>query len=161
MKGFYVNMNKKLLVIIISVFMLLSMAACGDSSEDATEGANTIDVTLEAEVANDSATPQFRITSNLPDETELMLTLEQGDYSAQTKVYLSSGEAISEVFSNNGEALSGNYVLRVTMPVANTQADSVKEIIGEGAENLSGPLVKESEMEGFGKVVEAEFDFEF
>lgn len=137
------------------------MTACGNNDEVAVEETNTLEVTLDAEIAGGGSTPQFKITSNLPDKTELMLTLEQGDYSAQTKVYLSGGEAVSESFSNNGEALSGDYILRVTMPVANTQADSVKEIIGEAAENLSGPLVKESEIEGFGNTVEAEFSFTF
>lgn len=47
------------------------------------------------------------------------------------------------------------------MPVASTQADSVKAEIGEDAENLSGPLVKDSEIEGLGNIVETEFEFSF
>ena len=47
------------------------------------------------------------------------------------------------------------------MPVAEVQPDSVKEVIGDGAENLSGPLIVKAEIDGLGNTAEAEFDFSF
>lgn len=78
-------MSKKLLALMIALLMVVSITACGGGSDEPTEeleDSNTIEVTLVAEVAGGGSTPQFKITSNLPDETELLLTLEQGDYSA-------------------------------------------------------------------------------
>ena len=63
----------------------------------------------------------FDMDTNLPDKTEMMLTLSKGDYNTeesftgQEKVTVKYGKAGSEGFSNKGEALSGEYDLSVSV----------------------------------------------
>ena len=96
----------------------------------------------------------FDIDTNLPDETVLMLTLSKGDYNTeesftgQEKVTVKDGKADSEGFSNKGEALGGEYDLSVSMSLPSTQEDSVREVIGENGEYMTGSLVQKSDISG-------------
>ena len=148
---------KKIVIIVLTVLLAAVMCSCGDNAEKS----SGIDVSIKAKTTNDSGTPKFTVTSNLPDNTELLITLEKADYTGQTKLKLKDGKAVTEAFSDNGKALSGDYTLKVVVPVAKVQPKSVQETIGEKGENLKGDCVKESEIEGMGKFVEKEFEFSF
>ena len=92
----------------------------------------------------------FDIDTNLPDETEFILTLSKGDsntddYSiAQAKVAISDGKAASDPFSNKGEPLTGDYDLVISMSRPKLQSAAVQAVIGENGEYITGPLVDAS-----------------
>jgi hypothetical protein len=84
----------------------------------------------------------FLIETNLPDETELSLTLKGRGYIAQGEAIVKDGQAVSPVFTNHGNALDGNYELQVLMPIPNVQSDYVKHFIGNYGQYLKGEYVK-------------------
>lgn len=86
----------------------------------------------------------FVIETNLPDETELGITLDGKGYLAQGKAYVKDGKAVTDRFTNNGEQLVGDYTLEVIMPIVSVQSDNVKKIIGNNGEYLTGPYVEEA-----------------
>ena len=120
------------------------------------------EVTIDATAKWDGNSVKFEINTNLPNDTELMLSLRSGDYNTdsnwtgQTKVKISDGKAESEGFSNKGEKLSGDYDLDVSMSLPRLQADSVRAVIGENGEYMTGPLVEKSSI-GESNVVSALF----
>lgn len=139
-----------LVIIICIVGMLIS---CDNSNTNDTVTPSVINVSITA-VANPNNS--FTVSTNLPDGTSLMLTLSADNYSAQDEVCVYNGKATSSVFTDNGSALSGTYKLDVVMPAANIQSQSVKDIIGDNGEYLSGDLVKPFLNS---KVVESTFEF--
>ncbi len=119
----------------------------------------TIDVALDATNETTSEGTIFTIETNLPDGMTLMLTLSGDNYTAQTKVTVTDGTAVSEAFSNKGASLSGNYELKITSGLATTQSGEVQSIIGADGENLSGEYVEEDSSGK--KTITAIFDFSF
>lgn len=119
-------------------------------------------VELSVSAGGDAGKPEFIINTNLPDETELMLSLSGGDYMAQTKVTVENGTAISEAFSDKGEALSGVFSLDVSMSLPRLQPDFVRSVIGEHGENISGQYVEKDDITGENWVnAEAIYEYEF
>lgn len=120
-----------------------------------------ITVEISVDVGGDAGKPEFTINTNLPDETEFMLTLSgKNNFMAQTKVTVENGHATSEVFSNNGEALSGAFSLDVSMSLPRLQSDAVRSVIGETGENIAGPFVETDEITGDNWVFTTfEYDF--
>lgn len=104
----------------------------------------------------------FNIATNLPDTAELLLTLSNGDYNdntsttAQAKVTVKDGKAISEPFSNGDSPLNGNFDLCVSMSLPSLQTKEVREVIGENGENMRGDLVEKTTTGG-SNVVKALF----
>lgn len=91
---------------------------------------------------------KFKILTNLPDETELMFSLEKGDYMGQDKVVVKNNFAETDFFSFKGSELKkGTYSLEITTPLTWAQeSDKVKEILGEKGKNLKGKyVVKEND----------------
>lgn len=92
----------------------------------------------------------FEVDTNLPDETELMLTLSKGDYNtddsftASTKVTVNNGIAKCDGFSNKGEKLSGEYDLCVSMSLPSIQTDAVRDVIGQNGEYMIGEYIDKS-----------------
>lgn len=118
-------------------------------------------VSFDVTAGGENGNTVFYIKTNLPDETELMLTLDNGNgYRGQTHCVVANGEAVSDVFSNGGEALSGDYVLTISMSLPKLQSESVRAVIGEKGEFISGPYVEVSEITGE-NVVSAAFNFSF
>ena len=121
------------------------------------------DVTVDASAHKDGNAVIFEIETNLPDETELMLTLSNGNYNennaftAQTKVNIKDGKATSEGFSNKGEALSGDFDLSISMSLPSLQSDAVRAIIGENGEHMTGNLVESSSI-GNSNTIKAMFN---
>ena len=111
-----------------------------------------------------SGTARFYLDTNLTDETVLMLSLRRGDYNtedyftAQTKVTISNGNALSDVFSNKGKSLSGEYDFAISMSIPALQSDAVREVIGQNGEYMTGSIVEDSDI-GNNKVVNALFTF--
>lgn len=113
-----------------------------------------IDVQIDVQTNPDNS---FTITTNLPNNTQLMITLSGTDYTAQDKITVNNGKAISSTFSNGGMPLSGSYNLEVTMPLPTVQSDDVKDIIGINGEFLTGQYVVDSSI-GNSKTIKASFD---
>lgn len=88
--------------------------------------------------------------TNLPDGTELMLSISSGDrYTAQDDATVSGGCFVSGSFSDHGGGLSaGTYKASVLMPIPAVQPESVQAVIGENGENLHGPksLIHKSDL---------------
>ncbi len=105
-----------------------------------------IDVYLNIqEVKTSEGKVYFEIDTNLPDETSLMVSVEGVNYNASSKVSIDNNRAITEPFSNKGNALeSGEYTVKVTMPVPSIQSNAVRDIIGNIGENMVGDLVIKS-----------------
>jgi hypothetical protein len=85
----------------------------------------------------------FTVKTNLPDETELITSLCDMDENilAQDKDTVKNGMVSFGPFRNKSEKIHGKYIFDVTMPVMSVQPLSVKKILGENGENLSGVLV--------------------
>lgn len=83
--------------------------------------------------------------TNLPDGTELMLTISrpQSNFQAQSTVKVVGGKFRSERFSQKGNDFNpGKYKLEVSMGVSQVQAPEVRAVIGMRGEKMSGPLVR-------------------
>jgi len=123
-----------------------------------------MEVTLEVEpnVNTDDGSVLFGVTTNLPEDTELMVTVTNDDgYMAQDNaVVLATGTGYTSEFSDNGEALKGDYTVRVSMSLPSLQKDSVRAVIGEKGEKIGGQYVQNSGI-GDSNVVEGEFKFTF
>lgn len=88
-------------------------------------------------------------TTNLPEGTQLMLSLNGSGYMAQDSVSVSDGTFTSSQFSDKRNSLaSGTYTLEISTPTANVQPSSVQEAIGKNGRNLKGSLVTFDEVWG-------------
>jgi hypothetical protein len=122
---------------------------------------NEIEVTLEPSYEIINGAISFTIATNLPDDTELMLTLSDGnDYTGQTKVTVKNGVATSEGFSNKGKQLSGHFTLDITMALPKQQDESVIKVIGTQGEFLTGKYV-EKDTTGESNTVSGTFEYDF
>lgn len=118
-----------------------------------------IEVSLDASVDKNDGKPIFTIKTNLPDETNLMLTLSNDDYKGQTSVIVKNGIATSEPYSANGNNLSsGKYVLSVSMSEPRLQSNNVRAIVGETGENMIGKYVQTSDIDNT-KFISGNFKF--
>lgn len=86
-------------------------------------------------------------TTNLPDKTQLMITVscKQTNYMAQDTTTVEKGRFISNTFSDSskpaGRLGNGKYKIEITTPTANVLDPSVKSLVGENGKNLTGKLV--------------------
>lgn len=119
-----------------------------------------VEVTTEAEIEDGKAT--ISGTTNLPDDAELMTTIEnvEADFRAQSKNKVQDGAFTSDTFSNKGESLpAGNYTVTVSLSIPSTQSEAFKEKAGSDYENLSGDLMEDSDL-GKSMSYETEFTIE-
>jgi hypothetical protein len=122
---------------------------------------NEIEVILEPSYEIVNGVISFTIATNLPDNTELMLTLSDGnDYTGQTKVTVKNGVATSEGFSSKGKQFSGHFTLDITMALPKLQDESVIKVIGTKGEFLSGRYV-EKDTTGESNIVSGTFEYDF
>ena len=169
---------KRLVALLISILILAFFCSCANSSNnnnnDVSESLITsngnessisepqpLEVTVSAKNTTTNGKPVFRITSNLPDRTELLLTLENASgFTAQDKITLQNGQGKSSTFSAQGNSLSGTYTLSVTMGMPSLQDQAVQDVIGSRGEYLTGNLIKEYNMgDGTYNSIKAEFTF--
>ncbi len=83
-------------------------------------------------------------STNLPNETIIMVTISgiASDYSAQDRVSVSNGKFTAGPFSSAGYGLDGGkYTVEALMPNPAIQPESVRKIIGNEGERLSGNQV--------------------
>lgn len=99
-------------------------------------------------------------TTNLPSGTNLMLGVKErvpGGFNGSSKcVVADDGSFESESFAPNDGFPDGIYFATVLMPISRVQPDSVKRIIGNSCEYLSGPLVHQDSI-GVTASTESEF----
>lgn len=119
---------------------------------DRHEGTDVVEITyyslkqyeaeMEIEVSGDAGLPVFAVNTNLPNGTKLELTLsnEEG-YSEKQTVKVKDGQAVSDMFWDNGHYLLGEYTLSVVMKPEDQNA-SVQYEIGKNGEAMTGPLVQ-------------------
>lgn len=146
-------------IIFAGIFVLL-LSACSNSEkasdpkselekvdnkiETDKEINSEIDVTLDLEIIKNEGKVSFLGETNLPDETEIMITLSnENGYRAQDKINVQDRIFESNTFSDKSSFLSpGKYNVEITTPTANVQPESVKGIIGDNGVNLVGDLIK-------------------
>ena len=103
---------------------------------------------MEVEVSGDAGLPVFEVNTNLPNGTKLELILEDGArYSEEQTVKVENGKAVSSMFWDNGNYLTGDYSLSIAMEPSEQNA-SVKYELGENGEALAGALVQTDEENG-------------
>lgn len=131
-------MKKKILFILFYLFLNLSFVF-GNQNTIPFENGLFFKVIEEQE----SGLLKFKIISNLPDETELVITLENTSYYGGNSVKVKNGIAESDCFSNKGKRLSkGTYHLEIVSVFEYAQEnEKVREILGEGGKNLKGKYV--------------------
>lgn len=89
-----------------------------------------------------ASTPAIIGTTNLPDGTNLLITISAAAYIVQDKVKVDTGRFRTVNFSNRGQPLdNGEYSIIVVMSIPSTQPEHVRAIIGNDGEKLRGPLV--------------------
>lgn len=76
----------------------------------------SVDIKIEPNVNSDDGTVLFRITSNLPENTKLTVTLtnDNGFKSEQTVTILATGKGYTSEFNDNGVGLNGKYKITVS-----------------------------------------------
>lgn len=164
-------MKRSLVICVVLTIALLSgcqsnvseeVSPANPSASDTTFEQQPFEVILTAENTTDNGKPIFKITTNLPDNTELLLTLKNtSGYTAQDKVTIKNGQGKSSSFSDQGNSLSGTYTLKVSMGMPSLQDQSVQNVIGSRGEYISGSIVQESSMgSNTYNVIEAEFVFD-
>ena len=164
-------MKRSLVIFVVLTIALLSgcqsnvseeVSPANPSASDTTFEQQPFEVILTAENTTDNGKPIFKITTNLPDNTELLLTLKNtSGYTAQDKVTIKNGQGKSSSFSDQGNSLSGTYTLKVSMGMPSLQDQSVQNVIGSRGEYISGSIVQESSMgSNTYNVIEAEFVFD-
>jgi hypothetical protein len=92
---------------------------------------------------------QQLLVSNLPDDSELLLTLSrrQANYSGQTKATVVRGIFSAGPFGAHGSLLPpGDYEIEVVFPLAFTQPSSVRQVVGQNNEKLKGRLVEKGSL---------------
>lgn len=148
---------KRLFVVFTSLVLIL---ICFSIPAKAT--GDKLEVSIGVTGKYDKDAVVFEIETNLPDETELILTLSSGDYNkaskytGQTKVAINNGKATTDGFSNKGEKLTGDFDLSVSMSIPKLQSEAVQKVIGKNGENMTGNAVTNSSV-GSSKVVKALF----
>ena len=120
-----------------------------------------VDIKVEPNVNEEDGSVLFGVTTNLPENTKLIVTVSNDNYTAQDNVViLNNGTGYTAEFSDNGAALQGTYKVNVTMSIPSTQEESVQKVIGEEGEYITGPLVEKSS-DGSSNIVVADFEFTF
>ena len=110
-----------------------------------------INVTLDLEVVNNEEKIEFKGKTNLPNDTEVMISLSNTTgYKAQDNQSVSNnGSFSSGPFSKQGKGLdNGTYTVEVSTPTENVQPENVQKLIGDNGVNLTGSLIESDEVWG-------------
>lgn len=129
-----------------------------DNSDNEKIKPEIINVNIEQEMKIDSeGYVYFIINTNLPDETELMLTLYRDSpfYRGGTHVTVKNGTATSGIFSYEDTPLSGDFKLDISMSLPTLQSNNVRAVVGEKGEYITGDCVIENDI---GKFISKTFD---
>lgn len=148
-----------------SLFKLLAassivfcLTACGQGSTGASTTQNetstttslvNISVNIEASAtAVDAKHIEIKGTTNLPDDTELNITVEDSkeEWRSQTKAVVSNGAFLISNLEIAYGLSPERYKIDITQIVPPFQPESVKKVIGGHGEYLTGALVSDSPM---------------
>lgn len=165
-------MERRILAFLSVLVLILSLAACGGDIESSGEtdesgaleedtAADLLEVTFSVSMQGTAGRPAFKIKTSLPDETVLMLTVKDANNETfQSKVTIEDGAAESEQFGSDSKPVADKFSLGVSMSSPQLQSDSVRAVIGENGENLSGEYVIKSDS-GSEQLVSATFAYDF
>lgn len=130
----------KFLGLALAVLCAVNLSGC----------AAPVEVTMSSSgKTDDQGNAYICVETNLPDGTELLLTLSNDSYSAQAQAAVIDGQAVFGPLTNGDYPLNaGEYFVDVVMPYVAVQEESVKQVLGKGGKNLAGSLVVESESDG-------------
>ena len=145
---------KKMFLVFSIVISCFSLGACSSSEEEI----SIIEVEFAPTASmNDDDKLVVSGTTNLPDSTSLLISLknEATGFLAQSKTSIFESRFVSEPLGPKTGISDGAYNIQIIMPNPKGQAESVRKLIGNEGEYLSGRLVTESSF-GFNVV-----DFNF
>ncbi|MCE5287503.1 MAG: zinc ribbon domain-containing protein [Pelosinus sp.] len=106
---------------------------------------NKIEVAFQVETQMNEGQVQIFGTTNLPDDTELVVVLTNMYYYGESKVAVKNGNFSSKLFSISGKPLgAGEYTVEVSMNSALMQDEKIQKQIGKHGEMLTGPYVSKT-----------------
>jgi hypothetical protein len=83
--------------------------------------------------------------TNLPDGTELMVSVQRGPVMGGDKEVVAGGHFAEDVLPKRGQPIPpGNYDVEVSTPFGDFQPPEVKAELGSNYEALTGPLLSKS-----------------
>lgn len=137
---------KKIIILTMIIMISISLSACSDDEKQSvkTSQVQKLDLKLEINEDTNNGKPKFTITTNLPDNTEgvLSLTNEKTDYVAQDTAIIKNGTAVVGEFSDNDNPLvEGDYTVRFSTSTSSSQPKSVQSIIGKDYENIKSKYI--------------------
>lgn len=92
-------------------------------------------------------------TTNLPDGTVLSTMVSGDGYTGQSKTSVRDGTFQAGPFTQSGRQLpAGRYELSVTVPFFNVQPASVRRVLGQRLERMTGPDTEWMQSRSLGKV---------
>lgn len=128
------------------------------SYSDTVDSNGIIDVVFDIAHREENGKIFFDVSTNLPDNMVLMLSVTNDDYYAQDKVKVNGGVFTSSGFSDKGNKLAGHYKLEISSIFPNLQDSDVVTKIGAKGELLTGNYVNEKD--GM-NMISATFEFDF
>jgi len=175
-------MKEMLQKICIIIFALLSIIGCSKKNEAVTNSISSEKTKERTEI--NKFIPEFTITmnendeghlftvqTNLPDTTELIVSLEDENNEeilAQDEDSVINGIASFGPFREGGRngrprgsKLLGKYIFVLTMPVMLVQNEDVKKVLGQNGENIESSLIyKFEELDSIGLEQKFYVDFD-
>ncbi len=144
-------MNRILILFLLTISVFSFMCNSDKQVEEKTKKIvpafdGNITVSLEINITNNK--PLIIGTTNLPEGTELIVSVEGKDtkFTGQDKSTIKNGKFKCGPYGPAQGLSKGKYVADVTMPYPFVQPDHVQEIIGKNGENLKGSLVEKKKL---------------
>lgn len=111
-----------------------------------TPSTEKINVLLNETVENDNGIIIIKGTTNLPNNTKLIIYISNDLYGSSNTVEVLNGEFVSSTFTNCGKPLfNGKYEISIRSISFNEQPKNVQNLIGENGVNLVGKLIAKNE----------------
>lgn len=120
------------------------------------------EVTMEMSAGGSEGIPVFTISTNLPDDTKLTLTLSDSNgYSKEQTLKIEDGTAVSKEFTTEDitPLPSGDYILTVAMKMSDQgffAGSKARGLLGSDGECMTGDYVRD---EGDTKYIYAEYSY--
>lgn len=122
-------MKRRIAAMVLAVSMMGTLGACGEpagrtagpalsqSSSETQTDSEKVWGTLKVSTSGESGKPVFTVETNMPDETEFVLTLQSEDYTQQQTVVVAGGSGrqrgeSDREFYEGGKHLQGAHIKR-------------------------------------------------